>query len=205
MRFPIPPHPILCVRRLQPTFTQATYTEMAEAVYDAVWETIFAIHFKVSGNPLKKQTNKTKKPTYQKKLKTKQKHHNKKTNMSANGICSVAAAGHQHQRRDSNLCLLSAASVNSLNILKDDFKMILAFFPPQSVWKFPLHKPIEVLLKNGYAKDIWKMTNHYCFSLLELSSLPDTYSLCIWRFFSTLHTLILNSAFKQKFEQQPRR
>lgn len=48
-------------------------------------------------------------------------------------------------------------------------KLFYYFFFPQSLWKFPLHKPIEILLKNGYAKDVWKMTNHHCISLILIT------------------------------------
>lgn len=75
------------------------------------------------------------------------------------------------------LCLVNC----SLNIPENDFKMVLAIFF-HSLWKFPLCNTTKILLKNGDAKDSWKMTNHHYVSLLDLSSLHDTYYSCIWRF-----------------------
>lgn len=205
---PIPLHPI----PFHPLDEKVTHVHLShiQRWLSCLWycvRNLFTINFKVSKNPFKKQTNKTNWP----KPKTKQK---TETPQQREQTCLQMAAGQwllqdiSHQSRNSKLCLLNAASCeffkHSWRWLWDDFSYLFFFFP-QNLWKFPLHKPIEILLKNGYAKNIWKMVNHHCISLLDLSSLPDTYSLCIWRFFSILHTLVLNSAFKQKFEQQLRK
>lgn len=123
--FPIPPHPILWVRRLQPTFTQATYRD-GWALYDTAWETYSLFILKSVRTLLK---NKQTKPTHQ----TKKKKQKDQT-------CLQMAAGQRllqdisHQGRDSKLCPLNAVSCeffkHSWRWLQDDF---IYFFSPEFV------------------------------------------------------------------------
>lgn len=182
---------------LQPASTWATRRD-GWAVHEAARETYLLFIFKSVRILFKKKRTKPTEQT-EKKPKKKTKHICKW--QLVRGCCRTSATSTGTASSASSMLPL----VNALNVLEDDFRMILAIFFSQSLWKFPLHDLTEILLKNDYAKGIWKMSNHHCVGLLDLSSLPDTYSLCMWRFSSTLHILVLNSAFKQKFDQQPRR
>lgn len=122
-------HPILWVRRLQPTFTWATYRH-GWAVYDTEWENYLLFILKSvrtllenKQNQLTKTQNKTKAKTPQQKDQT----------------CLQMAAGQwllqdiSHQSRNSKLCLLSTASCEFFKHpwrwLWDDFSVFFFFSP----------------------------------------------------------------------------